>query len=458
MSDGDDQAEGQAEVAGPGRDMDQARRGRPEPYWPDHRLDRPMPDTPLRQSLALLFTRRFGTFWFASLLANIGTWAQQVAQPWLMLSLGASSVLLGIDSFAAGAPALLLTFVGGTLADRSDRRRVIAVFQSIQMLCPVLIVVLLIAGKVSPWIVIAMSLIVGVTDALSMPSFQTIISSIVDRNRLAAALGLNATQFNLSRILGPAIAGVLMVSVGATGAFAVSAASYVPFILVALWILPHSIPQAAEAPVLARARAMQVLRHVAGDRALRGALLAVFVTSTLCSPLLTFSPILVRDAFAGNVAHFSGVVTAFGLGGLVAAAGLLAVDARRDRRPIAASFSLAFALVVVLVALNPWVWGLPLLFTLAGLAMTAGNVSVNAFIQIAAPPALRGRSISLYMLAMRGGLSIGGLLTGLSVSWLGVRHALLLNGLLALGLQALNSRNWLRQGAESKALAQESRV
>ncbi len=112
----------------------------------------------------------------------------------------------------------------------------------------------------------------------------------------------------------------------------------------------------------------------------------------------------------------------------------------------------------MLVALNPWFWGLPLLFTLAGLAMTAGNVSVNAFIQIAAPPALRGRSISLYMLAMRGGLSIGGLLTGLTVSWLGVRHALLLNGSLALGLQALNSRSWLRQGSESKPLAQESGV
>jgi len=417
-----------------------------------------MPDTPLRQSLALLFTRRFGTFWFASLLANIGTWAQQVAQPWLMLSLGASSVLLGVDSFAAGAPALLLTFVGGTLADRSDRRRVIAIFQSIQMLCPLLLVVLLILGKVSPWIVIATSLVVGITDAMSMPSFQTIVSSIVDKNQLASALSLNATQFNLSRILGPAIAGGLMVSVGATGAFAVSAASYVPFILVALWIIPHRLPRLVESPPLDRGSATQALRHVVGDRTLRGALLNVFVTSTLCTPLLTFSPILVRDAFAGNVGHFSGVVTAFGLGGLVAAAGLLAVDAQRDRRPIAASFSLAFAAIVVLVALNPWVRALPVLFTLAGLAMTAANVSVNAFIQIAAPASLRGRSISLYMLAMRGGLSIGGLLTGLSANWLGIRHALLLNGVLALALQGANAHRWLRHRPAAEPLPEQSRA
>jgi len=410
-----------------------------------------MSDTPLRRSLALLFTRRFGTFWFASLLANIGTWAQQVAQPWLMLSLGASSVLLGVDAFAGGAPALLLTFVGGMLADRADRRRVIAIFQAIQMLCPLLLVLLIVAGRVDPWIVIALSLVVGVTDALSMPSFQTIVSSIVDKDRLAAGLGLNATQFNLSRILGPAIAGVLMASVGATGAFAVSAASYVPFILVALWILPRGRPQGTDEPPLTRGAALQAIRHTAADPALRGALLTVFVTSALCSPVLTFSPVLVRDAFAGNVAHFSGVVAAFGVGGLIAAVGLLAVDPGRDRRPIATVCALAFAAVLVLVGANPWAWALPLLFTLAGVAMTASNVSVNAFIQGAAPPALRGRSISLYMLAMRGGMSLGGLLTGLSVSWLGVREALVINGVLALLLQAAVGRGWLRASAAPDA-------
>lgn len=160
------------------------------------------------RSLQLLGTRRFGTFWFASLLSNIGTWAQQVAQPWLLLSLGASSYLLGVDSFAMGAPVLALTQVGGFLADHADRRRVIAAFQSLQMLCPTLIVVLLLTGAVRPWIVIAMSLIVGITDALSMPSFPSIVPSIVTRAQLPAGIALNSTQFNLSRIIGPALAGM----------------------------------------------------------------------------------------------------------------------------------------------------------------------------------------------------------------------------------------------------------
>src|SRR5580693_10323675 len=111
------------------------------------------------ESLALLRTRRFGIFCFASLLSNIGTWAQQVAEPWLLLTLGASSFVIGLDSFATNAPVLLLTLVGGALADRSDRKRVIAGFQSVQMLCPTVIVLLILTHSVQPWMIVALSVV-----------------------------------------------------------------------------------------------------------------------------------------------------------------------------------------------------------------------------------------------------------------------------------------------------------
>jgi len=142
------------------------------------------------QSLRLLRTPRFGTFCFASLLSNIGTWAQQVAELWLLLSLGASSFLIGLDAFVQAAPVWVLILAGGILPDRADRRRAIAIFQTIQMLCPALLVVLLLKNAVEPWIVVALSLVVvGVTDALSMPSFQTIVPSIGRRDQIAAARG-----------------------------------------------------------------------------------------------------------------------------------------------------------------------------------------------------------------------------------------------------------------------------
>lgn len=398
-------------------------------------------------SLQLLLTRRFGTFWLASLLSNIGTWAQQVAQPWLLLSLGASPWLLGLDSFALGGPGLLLTLVGGVLADRADRRRLIAVLQSIQMLCPLLIVGLLLHGSIQPWVIVALSLVVGVTDALSMPSFQTIVSTLVDRRQLPTGIALNTTQFNLSRILGPSLAGVLMASIGAAGAFAVSAASYLPFIAVALWILPRATVRAVapaegggDGQLLAGARA------VLAQPALRGAVLTVLVGSLLCSPLLTFCPVLVRTVFQADVAQFSLTVSAFGLGGLLGGLLLMAVDPARDRRPLASWAASGFAAVVLLSALNPWGWALPLLFVAGGLAMTAANASANAWLQSQAPAAIRGQTVSLFMLAMRGGTALGGLLTGLTVSAWGVREALALNGLLALLAVAGVRRGWL--GAE----------
>jgi MFS family permease len=403
-----------------------------------------MQKTALGESLGLLRTRRFGTFWFASLLSNIGTWAQQVAQPWLLLSLGASSFLLGLDAFALGAPVWLLILWGGVLADRADRRRVIAVFQSIQMLCPTLLVVLLLTGTVHPWLVIALSLVVGITDALSMPSFQSIVPSIVERKQIPAGLALNTTQFNLSRILGPALAGVLIASVGAIGCFALSAASYVPFIAVALWILPRRGPPAADSDALDRQHPFAGLREVVRDARLRGALLTVLATSTLCGPLITFTPVIVKDVLHGDAGHFSFALGAFGIGGLLGAIGLLAAASGRDLPRVSTYFAAAYGVIVALVALNLWFWGLPVLLVLAGLSMNVSNTSANSFLQAAANPRLRGQTVSLYMLAMRGGLSIGSLLTGAAVSFLGVRYALLINGAIAVTIHALVGQGWLR--------------
>jgi len=395
-----------------------------------------------RESISLLQTRRFGTFWFASLLSNIGTWAQQIAQPWLLLSLGASSFLIGLDAFSLNAPVLLLTLVGGLLADSAERRRVIAQFQSIQMLCPTLLVVLLLLGMIKPWMVIVLSLVVGITDALSMPSFQSIVPSIVERKQIASGLALNSTQFNLSRILGPAIAGILLASVGAAGGFAVNAASYIPFIVVALWILPRQVAKPA-ADGESKHLFANILK-IARISRLRGALLTVFLTGLLCAPLITFSPVLVKDAFHGDAGQFSIAIGAFGVGGLLGAIMLLFVDPNFDRRYLSSWFAGACGVVLVFAAINPWFWGLPALLVVGGMAMSVSNISANTLIQANTPSQLRGQAVSLYMLAMRGGLSIGSLSTGVSVSLLGVSHALLINGALAVVAQVVVGRKWLR--------------
>jgi predicted MFS family arabinose efflux permease len=302
---------------------------------------------------------------------------------------------------------------------------------------------LLLAGTVQPWMVIALSLVVGITDALSMPSFQSIVPSIVEHKRIASGLALNSTQFNLSRILGPALAGVLIASVGAIACFALSAASYIPFIAVALWILPHRVPPAVTGDALNRQHLFAGIREIVREPRLRGALLTVLATGTLCGPLIIFCPVIVKDILHGDASDFSFAVGAFGIGGLLGASG-------RDLRWVSTRFAAGYGLVVVLVALNSWFWGLPVLLVLAGLSMNVSNTAANSFLQATANPRMHGQTVSLYMLAMRGGLSIGSLLTGAAVSYLGVRYALLINGVIAVAVHALVGRNWLRSAAPGR--------
>jgi MFS family permease len=403
------------------------------------------------ESLQLLRTRRFGTFCFASLLSNLGTWAQQVAEPWLLLTLGASSFLIGLDSFAMAAPVWILTLLGGRLADRADRRLVITACQSLQMMCPILLVVLLLTGSVRPWMVIVLSVVVGVTDALSMPSFQSIVPSMVEHDQIAAGLALNATQFNLSRVLGPALAGVVMAGVGAVGCFALNAVSYLPFIWVALWILPRGKPAPAAGEPLYESSFQDSMRDIIRTPGLRGALLTVLVTSFLCGPLIVFCPVLVRTVLNGDVGGFSAAIAAFGTGGLLGSIALLGIDASRDRRRISSWLARCYGATLVLAALNPWFWGLPALLALAGFAMTVSNTSANSLLQATALPELRGQTVSLYMLAMRGGVSVGSLLTGLAVSLIGVRHALLINGVLAVMAQIVVGRLWIGSSSPDRA-------
>jgi MFS family permease len=401
------------------------------------------------QSLQLLGTRRFGTFWFASLLSSIGTWAQQVAQPWLLLSLGAPAFLVGLDNFAMNAPLWVLTLPGGVLADRADRRRVIAGFQSIQMLCPIVIVVLLLTGSVHPWWIIAMSLIVGITDALSMPSFSSIVPSIVTHEQIPAGLALNSTQYNVSRIVGPALAGILMATVGAIGCFIVSALSYVPFIGIALWILPRQVKARAARAGLAGQHPSMGLSHVLRDSGLRGALLTAFTSSVLCGPLVTFCPVLVKNVWHGSAAQFSIAIGAFGVGGLLGGVGLLGVDPGRDRRRICTMFAVSYGVLLMAIALNAWAGLLPVLLVVAGVTMSVTNTSANTFVQSAAAANLRGQAVSVFMLASRGGTALGALATGLSVEVWGIRTALLINGALAVAAQLLIGRIWLRTAGAS---------
>lgn len=397
----------------------------------------------LNRSVGLLGSKRFGFFWFGSLLSNIGTWMQQVAEPWLVLSLSGSPILLGLDAFAMDAPIWVLTLVGGLLADRADRKRVITFFQAIQMFCPLLLVLLILTGWLKVWMIIVLSLIVGITDALSMPAFQSIVPLIVEPEKIGNAIALNSTQFNLSRIFGPVLAGLVMAKYGAVGCFATNALSYLPFLLVISWIrLPRKSAEPSRSESFEARPWYSEFHKIASEPVLRGALLTVFVTSLLGGPLVAFSPVLIKDVFRSDASHFGGALSAFGVGGLIGAIAILGAGEKRSHARLCSAAAILYGVVLVAVSFNPYLSVLSALLVLAGAALTASNISANSLLQGVAPDGVRGRVASVYMLAMRGGLSLGNLMTGFSVHFLGVRHALLLNGAVAIALQIWTHLAW----------------
>jgi len=368
---------------------------------------------------------------------------QSVAEPWLILSIGGSSFLLGLDAFATNAPFWILVLVGGFLADRSDRTVIIYLFQGIQMLCPVLIVAFVAAGWIKVWMIIAISLIVGVTDALSTPAFSSLIPSMVGGEELRTALALNSMQFNLSRVLGPAIAGLIMVKYGFIWCFGANAASYIPFFLSIHWLRPPRTNAVRQSGGLSFSSALDDLRAIVKGRSAGWVLLSVFCTAFFCGPLITFSPVIVKAVLHANVAQFGGVLTAFGTGGLLGPFLILLTMQRLDPMKMSLTAASVYGLLLVGASLVGSIWQLAGLLVAAGMLLTVANTSANTFLQSQATDQNRGQTASLFMLAMRGGLSLGNLATGTVIAASSISFALLVNGILAVGLQVLIFRRML---------------
>jgi len=381
-------------------------------------------------------TWRYIQFWIASLLSNMGTWMQQIAQPWVVLSLSNSAFWVGLDSFALNVPGLLFTIVGGILADRFDRRRVVIFFQVIQFVCVVLLVFLLAAGWLKVWMIVCISFMVGLTDALSNPAFQTIVPSLVRPEEIPRAVSLNSTQFNLSRILGPAVAGVVIARYGAVACFGANAASYVPYFIALYFIYPRNRAKMPAEPIQAKpVDELSEIRKLIVIPEVRLPLMMVLVTNLFCGPLVTFCPVIIKNVFHSGVGDFGWAIAAFGSGGVIGAVGSFIPVSRMFKRKVAFAASLLLGLVVIAIALNHSLVLLLALLVVAGTALTTANIAVNIFLQETATNNIRGRVASLYQLSLYGGISIGGLLTGFVVSGLGVSTALLINGALAFVLQ-----------------------
>lgn len=378
--------------------------------------------------------RDYRLLWIGAFLSNIGTWVQKVAQPWLILSLSGSPLLLGIDGFMQDIPLLLLLLVGGAVSDRFDKRKILIFSQIVQGSSALAIALLVATGRITAWTVIALSFIVGCVQSLSTPAYLSTLPSLVSKERITNAIALNSMQFNLSRFIGPAIGGAVIASLGVAWCFGFNALSYLALLIVLPLI---HFPSAETSERAARSLGESIKEGVQEVRRrpeLLSIVIVVFFVSFFAGPILNFIPVIAKENLSAEAGGFSLMLSAFGAGAVIGALRVASLKETVNRHAIVMMASSALAAAVIAVSFSQiFLLSMGLMFVGGFAFVSCGSVG-NTIMQTEVSEALRGRVISIYATAFRGGLPLGSLLTGVVSEHFGAQVALALNGALLLGV------------------------
>ncbi len=364
----------------------------------------------LASTFRALRHRHFRLFWVGQWVSVTGTWMQTMAQSWLVYRLTDSPLALGLLTAARFGPSLFGAPVAGVMADRFARRNLVLVAQALAMGQAAVLAALTLSGAVEVWHVLLLALLQGIIEAVDMPARQALQLDLVGADDLQSAVSLNSVAFNAARMVGPALAGVLVAVAGEGVCFATNAASYLAVLLALL-----SFPAAAalrQGTSGVGARLLEGLRFVWREALLRRVLVAAGVTSLFGLSYITLLPVLARDVLGAGAGGYGALLGGAGLGAM---AGALATASRRSSAGTLRAIASGQALVAVgLIALAG---SRRLGVALAFMVLIGGAVAVqlsvsNTAMQMSAPEGLRGRVISLYIWVFAGLAPVGGLVAG----------------------------------------------
>ncbi len=365
----------------------------------------------LPRAFSPLRHRDFRLLWSGSLVSSVGTWMQKVAQGWLVLTLTGSPFWLGVDAFLGDAPFLAFSLFGGVLADRAERRRILLVSQLVQMSCALSLMALLLAGRVTLGSILALSFVAGLAQTFGAPAFQALFPTLVPAEEIPKAIALNSIQFNLARVVGPAIAGLAFDRLGAAGCMGLNGLSFLA-VVVALSAMPRQ-PAAGggEASVLDGLK--EGLAVVWTRPALRGLVALAFLGSLCSIPLVTFLPVFAKEVFRGGAGRYSALLAAFGCGAVLGGLVVAATASRMRRRGLIGALGLlSYGVLTAAFGLSRS----PVLsfafLVAAGACLMVVFSSFMTLVQTSVGDALRGRVVSIYGLAFRGGMPLGNLAAG----------------------------------------------
>ncbi|MEP6807499.1 MAG: MFS transporter [Chloroflexota bacterium] len=366
------------------------------------------------QGFAAVRHRNFRLYWIGQIISLVGTWMQSVSQPWLVLLLHGSPIQLGLVLAFQFAPSLALAPLGGVLADRVDKRRLLIFTQSVAALQALVLFGLTVTGVVQIWHIMALALALGFVNALDMPVRQAFAAELVPREDLMNAITLNSASFNLARVIGPAVAGITLAFFGPAFNFAINAVSYLGVLVALRWMDP--------AAMLRRARPE---RHPSIRSSLKEGISYALRTPNVLWPLVllagmgtfgmnfqTLLPLFAKYTLHLEADGFGAMFAAMGFGSLIGSLGLAYIGSRRPLVWMILGGGASFVLFESLLGISRTAFAAFPVIVLVGLSSMLMINTINVTVQRNVPDELRGRVMALYVTVFAGSTPIGGLFAG----------------------------------------------
>ena len=375
--------------------------------------------------------------WLGACASSIGTWMQTAAQNWLVYDLTLDPRYQGWDRFLGEIPIVLLSLFGGVLADRANRRHILMGSQVLQMICASILTVLLYTSFISKetprvWPILMLSFVVGIAQSFGGPAYSALVPSLVEKEHLKNAISLNSIQFNLARVIGPTLSGIALKSFGPVWCFGLNAMSYLAVILSLFTVRPRFVPSSTSTGVFESMRqGIDFIRQRAGMIPLIG---LSFTMTFLGVSMLQFLNVFTRETLHRDATTFTTLLSVSGLGSVVGALGVAAWSQKKGL--IRYSLMSLAALGVVTTAFS-YSRDLALSYVLvflAGAALVSTFALIMSTVQSLVPDEMRGRVMSVYNLALRGGMPIGSLIAGYLIKDFTLPAVLAWNGVLMVGL------------------------